>query len=317
MRDMRLVSLFMFVLFLVIQPGANGNSPVPAKPKEFKALSPNGKTTITITVGETLSYQVELEGIKIIEPSQIGMVLSDGTGIPGANPSLKSNNQKLVNNTINASVYKKSMVSDYYNLLVLTFKEGSSIEFRVYDDGVAYRFLTSLQGTITVKEEKTEFNFGRDHTAWIQYVNRWGKGDKYYTTFENAYVNVPLSKTAGNDSLIVAPVVIDLGSRKVAITDADLEDYPGMFLQRGKNEFSLEGSFAPVPRTTSISGNTPAEEGNLEAVVSGDRYDYIAITQGTRSFPWRAIVIVENDIQLADNDMVYRLASPSRISDES
>ena len=317
MRDLRSVSFLFFLSILTIQSLAIGNYPVPAKPKEFKALSPDGRITLTVTVGENISYQIESGGIIIIKPSQIGMMLADGTKIPNANPSLKSENHKLINNTINTAVYKKRVVTDNYNLLTLTFREGFSVEFRVFDDGVAYRFLTSLKGTITVKEEKAEFNFGGDHLAWYQYVNRWGKGDKFYTTFENAYVNVPLSKTATNDSLIVAPVVVDLGTRKVAITDADLEDYPGMFLQRGKNKFSLEGSFAPVPRTTSISGDTPAEEGNLEAVVSGDRYDYIAVTEGTRSFPWRAIVIVENDIQLADNDMVYRLASPSRISDES
>jgi len=312
-----LLTLLLVSFLLVIPSVTYGNSPVPLKAKEFKASSPDGRTILKVTVGESLSYQIESGGQKIIEPSKIAMTLSDGTMIPGTNPSVKAENLKPVNNTISADVYKKAVVTDRYNPLVLTFREGYSVEFRVYDDGVAYRFLTRLPGTVTVKQETAEFNFGGDHSAWLQYLNRWGKGDKYYTTFENAYVNTLLSKTAAPDSLIVAPVVIDLGSRKVAITDADLEDYPGMFLHKGKGEFSLEGAFAPVPRTTSISGPAPVDEENLEAVVMGDRYDYIAVTKGTRSFPWRVIVIVENDIQLADNDMVYRLASPSRIGDAS
>jgi alpha-glucosidase len=316
-QERRLLTLLLLSVLLGSPSGAYGSTPAPLKTKEFKASSPDGRTVLKVAVGESLSYQIESGGQKIIEPSKIAMTLSDGTVIPGANPSVKSENLKPVNNTISTTVYKKSVVTDLYNPLVLTFREGYSVEFRVYDDGIAYRFHTKLPGAITVKEETAEFNFGGDHSAWFQYLNRWGKGDKYYTTFENAYVNKPLSKTAVPDSLIVAPAVVDLGSRKVAITEADLEDYPGMFLKRGRSEFSLEGSFAPLPRTTSISGPEPVEEGNLEAVVMGDRYDYIAVTSGTRSFPWRVIVIVENDIQLADNDMVYRLASPSRIVDGS
>lgn len=316
-RKIRLLIGLILVANFLIPSGVNANWPAPAKEKEFKVISPDKRTTLMVSVGEKISYQVESEGIKIIEPSGISMTLAEGPVILGVNPTLKSESRKLINNTINSSIYKKTVVTDHYNLLVLTFREGFSVEFRVYDDGVAYRFSTSLKGTITVKEERAEFNFGGDHSSWFQYVNRWGKGDKYYTTFENAYVNIPLSKTAVDDSLIVAPVVIDLGTGKVAITEADLEDYPGMFIKKGNKEFSLEGAFAPVPRTTSISGAGPVDEGNLEAIVTGDRYDYIAITDGTRRFPWRVIVIVENDIQLADNDLVYRLASPSRIDDES
>jgi len=315
-KELRLLATLVFVWFAVYPISAKMSEPDVAYAKEYSAKSPDGRTILKVSVGENISYQVEAESNKIIEPSMIALTLSDGT-ILGLNPTIKNVSNKTVNTTISSTLYKKSIVADRYNLLVLNFRESFSVEFRVYDDGISYRFVTSLPGKVTVKEEKTEFNFGGDHYAWIQYVNRWGKGDKYYTTFENAYVNIPLSKMAGSDSLIVAPIVIDLGNRKIAITEADLEDYPGMFLQRGSKEFSLSGSFAAVPRTTSISGPGPVDEGNLEAVVSGDRYDYIAITEGTRTFPWRVIIIVEKDIQLADNDMVYRLASPSRISDES
>lgn len=316
-QEKRLLTILFVGILLVSPSGAFGNTTARPKAKEFKVLSPDGKTLLKVTVAESISYEIESGGLKIIEPSKIALTLSDGTMLPGTNPSVKSENLKPVNKTVSTAIYKKAVVTDRYNPLVLSFKEGFSVEFRIYDDGVAYRFRTDFPGSITVKEETAEFNFGADHSAWLQYLNRWGKGDKYYTTFENAYVNIPLSKTAVADSLIVAPAVVDLGSRKVAITEADLEDYPGMFLQRGKGEFSLKGAFAPVPRTTSISGSRPVDEGNLEAVVSGDRYDYLAVTKGARSFPWRVIVIVESDIQLADNDMVYRLASPSRIVDAS
>ncbi len=316
-KDYRLLPLFLLFLILIKPATAYGSNPAPLKTREYKTLSPDGKITLTVYVGEGIRYQVESGSIRILDPSKIALNLADGKEMPGVNPSVKRERREKIFDTITPSLYKKSVVSDNYSLLVLTFKEGFEVEFRVFDDGVAYRFKTGLPGSVTVKSETAEFNFDSDHDAWYQYLNRWGKGDKYYTTFENAYVNTRLSETAGSDSLIVAPLVVDLGSRKVAITEADLEDYPGMFLKRGKREFSLEGEFAPVPRTTSISGSGPVDPGNLEAVVTGDRYDYIAITKGTRSFPWRVIAIVEDDVALADNDIVYRLASPSRISDES
>lgn len=318
MRIRYLLLARLSLLLILCDPSmACGSSPAPLKPVDYKVLSPDGKITLTVHVGEDLSYQIESGGITIIESSRIAMALADGKELPGVNPSVRRERRGKIDNTINTSFYRKKVVNDRYNLLELTFKGGFAVEFRVFDDGAAYRFNTKFKGSITVKNETAEFNFGSDYKTWYQYLNRWGKGDKYYTTFENAYVNTTLSKTAGSDSLIVAPLVVDLGSRKVAITEADLEDYPGMFLQRGKMEFSLEGAFAPVPRTTSISGSGPVDPGNLEAVVTGDRYDYIAVTKGTRNFPWRVIAIVENDFGLADNDIVYRLASPSRIIDES
>ena len=316
-RDYLLLPVILLCLIPANPAIAFSSNPIPVRTREYKTLSPDGKITLTVSVGEGLSYQVESDGIRIIDPSKIAMTLNDGVVVPGVRPSVKRERREKISDTINTSLYRKKVVIDSYNLLALEFKGGVGVEFRVFNDGVAYRFNTEFPGSVTVNSETAEFNFGNDYYAWYQYANRWGKGDRFYTTFENAYVNTPLSKTAGSDSLIVAPAVVDLGKRKVAITEADLEDYPGMFLQRGKREFSLEGAFAPVPRTTSISGSGPVDPGNLEAVVSGDRHNYIAVTKGTRSFPWRVIVIVENDIELADNDMVFRLASPSRISDQS
>lgn len=97
-----------------------------------------------------------------------------------------------------------------------------------------------------------------------------------------------------------------------------MEDYPGMFLAKGNKKYSLIGDFAGVPKETSISGDKFVSEDNLEAVVQeGMRHDYIAITNGKRKYPWRGIVIAEKDVELLNNDMVYRLASPSRIKDMS
>ena len=105
---------------------------------------------------------------------------------------------------------------------------------------------------------------------------------------------------------------MDLGDgRKVCITEADLEDFPGMFLNNETGKTSLKAVHAPYPKVKEQGGHN-----QLQMLVK-ERENYIAKTSGTRSFPWRAFIISRNDKELADCDMVYRLASPSRVNDIS
>lgn len=105
---------------------------------------------------------------------------------------------------------------------------------------------------------------------------------------------------------------MDLGDgRKICITEADLEDFPGMFLNNETGKPSLKAVHAPYPKVKEQGGHN-----QLQMLVK-ERENYIAKTSGTRSFPWRAFIISRNDKELADCDMVYRLASPSRVNDIS
>ena len=81
-------------------------------------------------------------------------------------------------------------------------------------------------------------------------------------------------------------------------------NYPGQ-------GYSLRGIFAPYPKRTHDGGHD-----NLQNVV--DEYDnFIAKAAPRTSFPWRTILIAREDRQLLDNDMVLRLAEPSRLEDVS
>ncbi len=106
------------------------------------------------------------------------------------------------------------------------------------------------------------------------------------------------------------PAVIDYkGKLKIAITDADVRDYPGMYLYRpgNNNRYHLKGMFAPVPSKTEQGG-----WGLFEKRVTA-RENYIAMTSGKRSLPWRVMVITDRDAHLAETDMIYKLASPAEI----
>ena len=285
--------------------------------KTYNLESPQKNINITISAdGDILKYSVTHDNTPIITDSPISMELNDGK-ILGANPIVRSYDIENVNETIKSVLYKKETIIDNYNELTLNFKGNYSIQFRAYDDGIAYRFITKFSKPIIVKKENITYNFDDDYTAYIPYVNpSKGHGDniskQFFNSFENTYSITPISEME-NDKLAFMPILISLkDNKKVVITEADLEDYPGTYLTKNKNKKnSIVGLHANYPKVEEQGGYN-----NLQYIVK-EREDYIAKVQGTRDFPWRCMIISENDKELLNNDMVYKLASPSRIEDES
>ena len=267
----------------------------------YQVKSPDGKIDLEITAGKTISWSVKHEDTEVILPSVISMTLNNG-GIFGENVVVKSDKTVSVDQTITTPVYKKDKVRDNYNQLTLKFKGDYGLVFRVYNDGTAYRFFTEQKGDLNIKSEEANFNFKDDDKAYLPFVNDYRHHDKFNTSFESHYDVVNLSAIK-KDTLAFMPVLVDLGNgKKAAILEADLQDYPGMYLTgtQGQNATSM-AFFAPCPTDESVMG--------LNYVVN-KRADYIAQTSGTRSFPWRVVVVSTEDKQLADNDMMQRLAGP-------
>ena len=285
--------------------------------KTYNLESPQKNINITISAdGDILKYSVTHDNTPIITDSPISMELNDGK-ILGANPIVRSYDIENFNETIKSVLYKKETIIDNYNELTLNFKGNYSIQFRAYDDGIAYRFITKFSKPIIVKKENITYNFDDDYTAYIPYVNpSKGHGDniskQFFNSFENTYSITPISEME-NDKLAFMPILISLkDNKKVVITEADLEDYPGTYLTKNKNnKNSIVGMHANYPKVEEQGGYN-----NLQYIVK-EREDYIAKVQGTRDFPWRCMIISENDKELLNNDMVYKLSSPSRIEDES
>ena len=99
-------------------------------------------------------------------------------------------------------------------------------------------------------------------------------------------------------------------SPKIAITESDLLDYPGMFLTGNQNN-SLVAGFAPYPAKDSTTRELYPE------IIVTKREDYIAYTKGTRTLPWRILMVAEQDKLLPNNNMVYLLASKTKVADAS
>ncbi|MBR1514308.1 MAG: glycoside hydrolase family 97 protein [Bacteroidales bacterium] len=293
--------------------------------KQYTLQSPDGNIVVTIEAGEQLTYSVTIgndpvcmTGIKptcVIAPSAIGMTLGDGTQL-GTKPIVKISKTRSVDQTVKASFYKRAEIQDQYNELTLCFKGNYKVIFRAYNEGVAYRFVTEFKKPFNVTREITNFNFDEDYTAWIPYVNaRKGEGDfiqqQFFNSFENTYTRTPLSQME-TDRLVFLPAMVELkDGKKVVITEADLEDYPGLYLRNSLNTKNLYAYHANYPKTEEQGGHN-----NLQYVVK-ERERFIAKVNGKRAFPWRCLIISENDKDLADSDLVYLLASPSRVEDVS
>jgi len=282
--------------------------------KSFTVTSPDKTIVVSINVGENICYNVKHGNTLIINDSPISMELGDGK-ILGMKPTVKNSKTRTVNEDISACFYKKDKVANNYNELTISFKGNYSLTFRAFDDGTAYRFSTSFKDRINVKKENVTYNFDSDYTAYIPYVNaRKGDGDflaqQFFTSFESQYDVTALSEM-DVERIAFTPLLIVLDDgKKAVIVESDLEDFPGTFFRKGDGN-SLVSVQSTYPKVEEQGGH------NMLQRIVREREDYVAATDGTRDFPWRAVVISGNDAELLDSDMVYRLASPSRIGDVS
>ena len=298
-------------LFLVIISGVL----VAFTPKTFaqknrvQVTSPNKKIVVDITAQTELMWTVRHGDQVLIEPSAIGLQLQSGE-VLGADPKISSSKLEKVQKEITPVNYKKSSVADEYNQLTVRLKGDYGVLIRVYNDAVAYRLFTSRKDELIIKNEIVNFNFSDDHHAFIPFVRDLRGTEIYVNSFEALYKETKLSRI-NPDTLAFLPLLVDVGNgKKLVILEADLEDYPGMFVNLNEEtNKGLIGVFAPYPLEEKQGGF------NQMNLMVTKRADYIARTKGTRSFPWRVIAISERDRELLDNDIVQKLAAPPRIAD--
>lgn len=279
--------------------------------KNYQVQSPNRDIKVEVTVADKVTFAIVQDHSEVMN-SAVSMTLQGGE-VLGANPKVLKVTKTSVDKEIPSPFYKKDVVKDIYNEMQISFRGNYGLVFRVYNDGVAYRFTAKRKEPIVITDEEAVYNFPSDYKTFTAYVNSTKPTfeEQFFNSFEQPYVNETI--TSLNDKrLKILPLLVDLGDgRKICITEADLEDFPGMFLNNETGKPSLKAVHAPYPKVKEQGGHN-----QLQMLVK-ERENYIAKTSGTRSFPWRAFIISRNDKELADCDMVYRLASPSRVNDIS
>jgi len=281
------------------------------KTKTYQLFSPDKKNKITVVAGARISWSVQHGQVTVLDPSTLAIEQTGWAIIAGVSPVLRAR-QQVINDTFQTIAYKKDRVINHGNELILDCKGDYSIVFRAYNDGVAYRFVTRFPGETIVAREEAVFNFPGDPLVHIPFTSDLRQQERYSCSFEEFYTSSKLS-VLPPDSLAYLPLMVNLDDTlKAVLLEADVQNYPAMFVQKNAiSPNSLNAVHAPYPAAEATRG----KYGINYAVTK--RENFIARTAGTRSYPWRVIVISEQDKELLDNDMVQRLSAPSMIADPS
>jgi alpha-glucosidase len=265
--------------------------------------SPDQEIKLKVEVGNIITYNIHLNEQLIISPSAVGLELEDK--LLGSEARVKNVNRTFISEDLHPVVPRKnSVVRNEYNEIGISFNKKFKLTFRVYDDGVAYRWETGFKDSIQVVSEQAGFNFDKDYRIWFP------EEESMFSHQERVYKHIHLSEIT--DSMFCSTgtlVELDNGV-KAFISESDLLDYPGMFLTGTKEKpYGLKGKFAGYPLETELK-NDRSEPVTRHA-------PYLSRTSGSRTFPWRVIIITKEDAQLVESDMVWKLATPSRLEETS
>ena len=267
--------------------------------KDYQVSSPDGKIVMTINAGTDLKWSVTYEGKEIITSVKAGMVLGDNR-VLGLNETIRKVTPGKIDLILEPVIaHKRSSITDKCNTLKIAFRSGFAVQFRAYNDGVAYRFETSLKDKIIVKSEISDLQFPAGTNAWYPLE------ESFMSHNERLFIYSSLD-TISDKHLASLPTLFKINDVSVLLTESDIEDYPGMWL-KGAGSGSLTGIHPQFPETEKLRRDR-------DLVVTSTK-DYIAETIGTRSFPWRVFIIAGNDGGLLESDLVFKLAPPNKLAD--
>lgn len=285
------------ILFSLLVYNFSGTISLFAQNIEVK--SPNGEIKLTVSIKDKIYYSVDYNTEVLLNDCYLQLVLDNE--VLGNDPKLTGQKRSVINENINPVVpLKYSAVNNHCNVLLLNFKGDYSVEFRAFNDGVAYRFITDRKKESIVKGEDFVINFPSEYLAHLQ------QQGGFKTAYEEKYTHVPTTQFVSEEkNLAVLPVLLDTKKQyKILISESDLSDYPCMFL-KGTSNNGMQSTFPKAPLEFGEDGDR-----SLKIVKEAD---YIAKTSGKRTYPWRYFVITKDDRQLPENTMTLRLAPKNQL----
>ena len=108
--------------------------------KNYQVQSPNRDIKVEVTVADKVTFAIVQDHSEVMN-SAVSMTLQGGE-VLGANPKVLKVTKTSVDKEIPSPFYKKDVVKDIYNEMQISFRGNYGLVFRVYNDGVAYRFTT-------------------------------------------------------------------------------------------------------------------------------------------------------------------------------
>lgn len=289
-------------LILTIALYLTATLPIKAQ-EEYTVSSPNGSLELKISMRDTLSYQIFADGEALSEISPIAMIVErNGRRITlGENPAVEKCSRNSISQKIPMHLGENDQIDDTYNEMILDLGTLYFLHCRAYDEGVAYRIESKISGSITIRNEIAEFNFKDNPQVWIAY----DEDKRTMSQWELPYKRELSVKSVKTGDYGINPCFFRNNKKNIGITviESDLENYPGMYLLKKEAGNKLVGKWAEYPKK--IKNDSKYDS---QAVL--ERYDYIALTPGVRTYPWRGFIISRDDSELMNNDLIYKLAKP-------
>jgi alpha-glucosidase len=271
----------------------------------LRVASPDGQIVFVLSdaphtqaiepASNDLRYSVDFHGKWLMDESELGLKLE---GQPALGPGLRQVNVDTSQHdeTYTIPVGKTGRVRDHYNATRVDLADSSgrklTLEVRAYNDGLAFRYLVPDQPAVhkaRIEHELTQFRYAKDATLYPLILAG------FQTPYEDEY---QIRQVSGihPDWLIGLPLLADVaGVGWVAVTEADIDNYAGMYLLKDKQPFALHAALSP-------------------------RIDHpwIAVeTEAPFTTPWRVLMIGDQPGRLVESNLILNLNPPTQIADTS
>ena len=284
---------------------------LPITAKVYTIHSLLGDLVVNVHVDKSITWDVAKGKTQVLQPSVISLQTDKQTF--GVNPKVRK-----------ASVtnWKNDDYGGYQQLLLSC--NGYDVEFRAFMNAAAYRIIPKKMIN-KVMNETSEYRFAGDYQTFVPYVNDNRGGERWCYSFESYYDEAPLSEMY-KDSLAITPLAVCLpDGKKAVVMEADVENYPGMYLLKGTSsssstassvsssdastDYSIHAAFPPLPLKEEIGGYARLN------LVPTERANYIA--EKVTKLPWRIVIVTDEDKQLVGNDVAKVLGPACRVKDTS
>ena len=254
--------------------------------------SPDKAIVVTVSnpAGTGLQYQITAFGQTAVAPSRLGVSTST---LPEDNAwEIERVKRSVINETYSLVLGKSKTALNHGNQAELTLKNKAgrrmSLFFRVYNDGAAFRYAWPGTAPVEVLDEWSQFNVaGNPNVTTLCFPN-------YTSSHETNYTVARLNQIPA-DTLMDLPALFEVSDKLlVAITEANLNDYPGMYL-------------SPTKAGTLVAKLSPLPNGNgLKARL-----------KTPHPSPWRVLMIGQKPATLIESNIVLNLSEPNVIKDVS
>ena len=255
--------------------------------------SPDNGVKVTFELKDGVPfYRVSKNGTSIVKNSKLGFEFK---GLPplSANFKVLTANRLTFDDTWTQPWGEVKEIRNHYNSVVIQLQENSNlkrrlnIEFRVFNDGLGFRYEIPKQpnvGDFIISNELTEFSLAADFTTW------WIPAFSEDMDSECLYRHTKLSELKEKTH---TPVTLERdGKLFVTIHEAALVDYAGMALGK-TNGFTLKADLFPWSNGNLVEGSSALKT------------------------PWRTIQIADRAGDLVTSYLILNLNDPNKLADVS